>query len=95
MCAHVCAEAMSLDNIRILSDSTCLAGQWGRFGVKGRCDPDFEWWDGCHRGGTGCSWATCVGEGKTGGLTLRLFPMDDDLQVPPSLPPFLHQTSNE
>ena len=81
MCAHVCpcAKVMSLDNIRILSDSICLAGQWGRFGVNRRCDPEFEWWGGCHRGGFGCSWVTCVREGKTEGLTLRLLPRDDDL----------------
>lgn len=32
ICAHVCAKTMSLDNIRNLSDSTCLAGQLGRIG---------------------------------------------------------------
>ena len=44
-----------------------------------RCDPEFEWWVGCHRGGFRCSWVTCVREGKTEGLTLRLLPRDDDL----------------
>lgn len=43
-------------------------------------------------GESGCSGLTCVGEGETGGLILKLFPTDGHLQIP-SIHSFVPQTS--
>lgn len=45
MCTHVSVKTMSLDNIRILSDSTCLATQLGE-GLGRMGDVTHIWSDG-------------------------------------------------